>query len=223
MIELRDLSKEYQIARKRITVLDRISLSISSGDYIAVTGPSGAGKSTLMSIIGCLDKPTSGEYRLDHQSIYNDNEDELARIRRENFGFVFQSYNLIPRMTILQNVQLPMIYAGISDEVRRKRGYAALNAVGLGGYEQRHPGQLSGGQQQRAAIARALVNNPPVIIADEPTGSLDKGTANDIIELFDMMNKGGKTILYVTHDPDLVRHASRVLFIDKGKLHEVSN
>lgn len=222
MILLENISKDYFAGSSHVHALQKVNLKIESGDFIAITGPSGAGKSTLMSLIGCLDSPTSGTYLLNNNAITEASDEQLAILRRRYFGFVFQSFNLIPRLSVTQNVELPMIYSGIAPDKCAQRCNAVLDAVGIGDLGNRKPGQLSGGQQQRVAIARALVNNPPVIIADEPTGNLDSEKAEDIIELFEMLNGGGKTILYVTHDKNLVRHANRVIYVDNGRVQEVS-
>ena len=222
MILLENISKDYFVGSNHVHALQNVNLKIESGDFIAITGPSGAGKSTLMSLIGCLDSPTSGTYLLNNNAITEASDEQLAILRRRYFGFVFQSFNLIPRLSVTQNVELPMIYSGIAPDKCAKRCKAVLDAVGIGELGDRKPGQLSGGQQQRVAIARALVNNPPVIVADEPTGNLDSEKAEDIIELFEMLNGGGKTILYVTHDKNLVRHANRIIYVDNGRVQEIS-
>ena len=221
MIRLENISKDYFVGNSPVHALKNINLTIDSGEFVAVTGPSGAGKSTLMSIIGCLDSPSDGSYLLNSNNITLANDDDLAILRRRYFGFVFQSFNLIPRLNVVQNIELPMIYSGMPHAVCLQRSHDVLKAVGLEELGERKPGQLSGGQQQRVAIARALVNNPPVIIADEPTGNLDSKKAQDVIELFELLNSSGKTILYVTHDQGLVRHANRVIRVDNGQVVEV--
>lgn len=221
MIRLEQIRKAYTIETQKISVLENISLLINKGEFVAITGPSGAGKSTLMSMIGCLDKPDEGSYFIDGQPVVSLNGNELAALRRRKFGFVFQAFNLIPRLTVLQNVELPMVYAGLDDDKCLRRAIAVLRAVGMEKYVSRRPNQLSGGQQQRVAIARALVNNPPVIIADEPTGNLDSETASTVIDLLKTLNEAGKTVLYVTHDEKLVKHAQRVVHVADGKVREL--
>lgn len=221
MIRLEHISKDYLVGNSQVHALKDIDLSIGGGDFIAITGPSGAGKSTLMSILGCLDTPTRGKYLFNNKAVSFDHDDALAELRGQYFGFVFQSFNLIPRLTIVRNIELPMIYAGVPEKIRLKRTRAVLKAVDLAEMEDRRPSQLSGGQQQRVAIARALVNNPPVIIADEPTGNLDADMANEILELFNLLNQGGKTIIYVTHDKSLLKHATRIVHVEDGHIKEL--
>jgi putative ABC transport system ATP-binding protein len=221
MICLKNVSKDYFIGANRVHALKDVNLNIDSGDIVAITGPSGAGKSTLMSIIGCLDVPTSGTYYFNNKPILEADDETLSTLRRQYFGFIFQSFNLIPRLSVFQNVELPMVYAGMDLNTRQQRAYAVLKALGIEQMADRKPNQLSGGQQQRVAIARALVNNPPVIIADEPTGNLDSERAEEILALFEQLNVGGKTILYVTHDKDLVKHARRVIHVEGGRIREL--
>jgi len=220
MLELRGVSKTYQRDADVLTALDNISFTVEKGDFVAITGPSGSGKSTLLSILGCLDNPSSGQYLIDRVVVNYLSDAELANIRNRQIGFVFQSYNLIPRYTALINVQLPMVYAGISQALREKRAKLALKAVGLIERMHHKPAELSGGQQQRVAIARAIVNNPSLIIADEPTGSLDDDSTYDIIKLFQQLHQSGKTIVFVTHNMDLLPYANHVLKLEAGHLHK---
>jgi len=218
MLELRGISKTYQRDTDLLTALENINLTIEKGDFVAITGPSGSGKSTLLSILGCLDNPSSGQYLLNGSVVNYLSDIELARIRNFKIGFVFQSYNLIPRYSAFINVQLPMVYAGLSQTLREKRAKLALKAVGLIERMHHKPSELSGGQQQRVAIARAIVNNPSLIIADEPTGSLDDNSTNEIIKLFQQLHQSGKTIVFVTHNMDLLPYANRVIKLEAGQL-----
>jgi len=220
MLELRGISKAYQRGTDDtlLFALDDISLNINQGEFVAITGPSGSGKSTLLSILGCLDSPSAGTYLFSGNEISHLSEVEIADIRNQQIGFIFQSYNLIPRYTALANVQLPMIYAGVTPELREQRSTLALKAVGLGERMSHKPSELSGGQQQRVAIARAVVNNPGLIIADEPTGSLDDQSTLDIIKLFQQLHQAGKTIVFVTHNMDLLPYATRVIKLENGRL-----
>lgn len=218
MIELHDISKYYELGGKTVAALDSVNLRINKGEFVAITGPSGSGKSTLLSILGCLDVPTGGQYLLNGFSISKLTEDQLAKVRNQKIGFIFQSYNLIPRLNAIENVKLPMLYAGVSEAQRVQRAKLALNAVGLGDRIYHKPSEMSGGQQQRVSVARALVNNPDIIIADEPTGSLDDISTQDIIKLFTQLHEGGKTIIFVTHNMDLLPYASRAIHIEKGHL-----
>lgn len=215
-IEARDIYKTYQLGESTVNALDGVSISIDRGAFVAIMGPSGSGKSTFMNILGCLDKPTKGEYFLDGINIGTLNRDELATIRSSRIGFIFQMFNLLPRTSALENVELPMLYSGIPHSERKKRALLALKAVGLEGREHHHPNQLSGGQQQRVAIARALVNNAPLILADEPTGNLDTKTSMEIMDLLVRLNKeSGITIVLVTHEPDIAQYSQRIIrFLD---------
>lgn len=216
LIDVRQVTKDYIMGEVRLTALKSISLSIEKGEFISIMGPSGSGKSTFMNILGCLDRPTGGKYLLDGMDVSGLNRDELATIRNKKLGFVFQGFNLLPRTSALDNVELPMLYNGHSAKERSERAEAALKTVGLAGREHHHPNQLSGGQQQRVAIARALVNNAPILLADEPTGNLDTKTSVEIMELFVKLNtESNITVILVTHEPDIARFSRRVIrFLD---------
>ncbi len=220
MISLQDVSKTYHLGEVAVPVLKHISLQINQGEFVAIMGPSGSGKSTLMNIIGCLDVADSGRYLLNGTAIQHMTESQLATIRNRYIGFVFQSFNLIPRISALRNVELPMIYAGIDPEVRRHRSLTALQIVGLRDRADHAGANMSGGQQQRVAIARALVNNPQVIIADEPTGALDTHTGQEIMRLFQQLNANGKTIVMVTHENEIAAFAQRILYVRDGRVVE---
>jgi putative ABC transport system ATP-binding protein len=215
VIAVRDLHKHYITAAGPFPVLKEVNLDIAYGDYVAIMGPSGSGKSTFMNILGCLDKPSSGDYSLDGHETARLDGDALAKVRNKTIGFVFQGFNLLSRSTLLDNVALPLVYAGIDKAERHARAAELLRKVGLGKYFQSMPNQISGGQQQRVAIARALVNEPKLILADEPTGNLDSKTSEEIMELFGALNREGISIVLVTHEPDIAEHASRqVRFLD---------
>jgi putative ABC transport system ATP-binding protein len=216
LIEARDITKIYRIGDIKVKALSNVSLTIEKGDFVAVMGPSGSGKSTFMNILGCLDKPTDGKYFLEDIDIGDLERDELAGIRNKKIGFVFQGYNLLPRTSAIENVELPMLYDGVSAGERRQKAMDALKSVGLEGREDHNPNQLSGGQQQRVAIARALVNNAPLILADEPTGNLDTKTSVEIMELFVKLNTiSNITVILVTHENDIAAFSRRVIkFID---------
>lgn len=221
LIELRDVKKSYKLDSVEIPVLKGISMTVEKGEVVALIGPSGSGKSTLMNIIGCLDVPTSGEYILDSIPVQNMSRDQIAHIRNKKIGFVFQNFNLIARLTALENVELPMIYAGVSRKERKERAMELLNMVGLSDRSGHYPTQLSGGQQQRVAIARALANNPPIILADEPTGSLDTVTGKSIMDLLLSLNdKFGTTLIVVTHEPTIASYCRRTVRIKDGLLVE---
>jgi putative ABC transport system ATP-binding protein len=220
LVETQDLCRVYELDSGRVVALDRVSLSIDPGDFIAVMGPSGSGKSTFMNLVGCLDRPTSGRYRLQDAAVEGLDTDRLASLRNREIGFVFQQFNLLPRMDALENVELPMIYAGLGRRTRRERAVQALARVGLADRARHRPMQLSGGQQQRVAIARALVNGPSLLLADEPTGALDSRTAVEILALFQELNREGVTIVLVTHDADVSRHARRLVRFKDGRVVE---
>jgi putative ABC transport system ATP-binding protein len=218
LVELRNVSKIYHLGGEEIRALDDLSLDIGAGEFISIIGPSGSGKSTLMHILGCLDTPTRGTLKLDGTEIQNASRRELARIRNQKIGFVFQFFNLLPKLSVLQNVELPMIYSGASSRERRERAMAALKLVDLENRSKHRPMQLSGGQQQRVAIARALVNNPKIVFADEPTGNLDSHTGEAILTLFRKLSQEGRTIALVTHDPEIAAVTPRRIEIRDGKV-----
>ncbi len=218
IISMKNLGKTYRNGQIEVEALKSANINIAKEEFVAIMGPSGSGKSTLMNIIGCLDKATSGEYWLDGVNISSLNEVELAKIRNLKIGFVFQSFNLLPRITALQNVELPMIYAGIGSKERRKKATSALQRVGLDKRMHHKPNEMSGGQKQRVAIARALVNSPSIILADEPTGNLDSTSGEEIMTVFQDLNKEGVTIVLVTHEPDIAEHTKRVLRFRDGCL-----
>ena len=222
VIEIQGLYKDYNTAAGVFPVLKDVNLTIDDGDYVAIMGPSGSGKSTFMNILGCLDRPTKGEYILDGHSIKSLSSNELAKLRNKTIGFVFQGFNLLARSTLVENVSLPLVYAEDQKELRTKIAKNILERMGLGNYFDSKPSQISGGQQQRVAIARALVNQPRIILADEPTGNLDSKTSDEIMKIFDELNRIGNTIIIVTHENDIAEHASRqVRFLD-GKIVEDS-
>jgi putative ABC transport system ATP-binding protein len=216
LIETRDLWKTYQMGDEQIHALRGVSIQIERGEYVAIMGPSGSGKSTLMNLIGCLDTPSQGTYLLNGKEVSQMNDNELARIRNEEIGFVFQTFNLLPRATALHNVELPLVYAGIPKKERLEQAKGALDKVELTHRMHHRPNELSGGQRQRVAIARALVNNPSILLADEPTGNLDSKTGIEIMALFDRLHSAGNTIVLVTHEPDIAAHAHRVIAIREG-------
>ena len=218
VLELRDVIKTYVMGTEKVHALSGVSLDIGHNEYVAIMGPSGSGKSTLMNIIGCLDVPTSGSYSLAGEMVADKSETELAEIRNRLIGFVFQTFNLIPRANILHNVELPLIYGGIAKAERRERAAAALDAVGLGDRMQHRPNELSGGQRQRVAIARALVFNPSIILADEPTGNLDSRTGEEIMTMLDRMHADGQTIILVTHEDNIAAHARRTIRLRDGRI-----
>lgn len=218
MITLTDITKVYKNGPLEVEALSHIDLRIEQGEFVAIMGTSGSGKSTLMNIIGCLDIPTTGSYVLDGEEVHKLNEDDLARVRNRKIGFVFQSFNLLSRQTVLQNVTLPMMYAGISREKRQARALELLDKVGLKDRVKHRPNELSGGQKQRVAIARALTMEAPILLADEPTGNLDTKSSHDIMALFREIHREGTTIVLVTHEPDIAEHADRVLLFGDGKL-----
>jgi putative ABC transport system ATP-binding protein len=218
MIETRELWKTYTMGDEEIHALRGVSIQIDRGEYVAIMGPSGSGKSTLMNLIGCLDTPTRGTYLLNGKEVSQMNDNELARIRNEEIGFVFQTFNLLPRATALHNVELPLVYAGISKKARLERAKAAIDKVELTHRMTHKPNELSGGQRQRVAIARALVNNPSILLADEPTGNLDTKTGHEIMELFARLHQSGNTIIVVTHEADVAAYAHRAIAIRDGQV-----
>lgn len=215
-IALSDVTKTYQMGDMTVAALAGVSLNIAEGEFTAIMGPSGSGKSTLMNILGCLDRPTSGSYMLDGQEVATLGDDELAITRNQKIGFVFQSFNLLPRITALENVALPLVYAGVPKGERKERAAAALAAVGLENRLGHVPNELSGGQRQRVAIARALINEPTIIMADEPTGNLDSKSGEEVMNIFKKLNASGRTIILVTHEPDIAEHAKRVIHVRDG-------
>ena len=220
LIETRDLWKTYVMGSEEIHALRGVSIEIERGEYVAIMGPSGSGKSTLMNLIGCLDTPTKGSYLLNEKEVASMTDDELARIRNEEIGFVFQTFNLLPRATALHNVELPLIYAGVPARERQEQARQALEKVELTSRAAHRPNELSGGQRQRVAIARALVNNPSILLADEPTGNLDSKTGTEIMGVFERLHAAGNTIVLVTHEPDIAAYAHRVISIRDGQVEK---
>jgi len=216
VIEIRDVTKLYRMGEETVHALRGVALQVHRNEYLAIMGPSGSGKSTLMNMLGCLDTPTSGHYQFNGKDVSSMSDDELADIRNREIGFVFQTFNLLPRSTALHNVELPLIYAGMSPHDRRARAVEVLQHVGLGDRMLHKPNELSGGQRQRVAVARALVNRPSIILADEPTGNLDSRTGEEIMQLFDQLYEQGNTIIVVTHEEDIARHARRAIRLHDG-------
>ena len=220
LIELREISKIYHTGKVEVEAVKNIDLDIDKGEYLSIMGPSGSGKSTLMNLIGCLDTPTKGSYHLENKSVHKMDDSELARIRNKKIGFVFQTFNLLPRVTALHNVELPLIYSGVDSEARKEKAADLLEQVGLGHRKEHHPNELSGGQRQRVAIARALVNDPSLILADEPTGNVDTETGADIMQIFDELNQEGNTIILVSHEKSIAEHADRMVNLLDGEIAE---
>lgn len=220
LIELVDIGRKYVIGAETIHAIKSVSLSIKKGEFVALMGPSGSGKSTLMNILGCLDTPTRGEYYLNNQLVSDMTENELAEVRNKEIGFVFQTFNLLPRSTSLDNVALPLIYAGIGKRERTEKAQLALESVGLGERVYHKPNELSGGQRQRVAVARALINNPSIILADEPTGNLDTKTSIEIMNLIEEIHSKGNTIVLVTHEEDIAQHAHRIVRMRDGLIED---
>lgn len=216
IIQIRDLKRFYKMGETIVRALDGVTFNINRNEYIAIMGPSGSGKSTLMNIIGCLDTPTEGEYVLNNQNVSDLDDSELAEVRNREIGFVFQTFNLLPRTDCLANVELPLIYSGVKTSERKERAIATLNKVGLGDRLDHKPNELSGGQRQRVAIARALVNNPSILLADEPTGNLDTKTGDEIMLLFEELYRAGNTIIVVTHEQEVAEHARRIVRLRDG-------
>ncbi len=220
ILEITDICKDYPQGKDVVHVLKNISLSVENGDYIAIMGPSGSGKTTLMNIIGCLDVPTSGTYILNGQDLGKCNDNQLAEVRNKEIGFVFQSFHLLPKLNAVENVALPLLYAGVPKKERLERAAAALETVGLGDRLNFKPNQLSGGQCQRTAIARAIVGSPKLLLADEPTGALDTLSGDQVMEIFDMLHKKGSTIIMITHEPAIARRANRIYHILDGEIRD---
>ncbi|AYK09152.1 ABC transporter ATP-binding protein [Brevibacillus laterosporus] len=218
VIRIADVKKKYVIGDQEIHALRGVNLSIEEGDFVAIMGPSGSGKSTMMNMIGCLDLPSSGTFYLDGYPVSEAEDEELAKIRNQKIGFVFQNFNLIPRTPAVENVELPLLYAGVDAKQRRQRAIDSLHRVGLGNRLYNKPNELSGGQQQRVSIARALVNEPVIILADEPTGALDTKTSQEIMGIFQQLNNEGKTVILVTHEPDIAEYAKRVIHFRDGQI-----
>lgn len=218
VIELKDIMKTYVMGDSVVHALDHVNVKIAYGEFTSIMGASGSGKSTMLNILGCLDRPTSGEYFLDGKEIAGYNDDELAHTRNAKIGFVFQNFNLLPKLSAQENVALPLIYAGVDEEERMERARQALESVGLGQRVEHKPTEMSGGQRQRVAIARALINNPAIIMADEPTGNLDTKSSYEIMDIFKEMNASGKTIVMVTHEPDIAQQTKRILVMRDGQI-----
>ena len=218
VIRIRDLTREYRMGSERILALRGVTLEIHRNEYVAIMGPSGSGKSTMMNVLGCLDTPTAGEYWLNGEEVSHLTDDALARVRNREIGFVFQTFNLLPRATALHNVELPLVYAGARARERRDRAVAALERVGLGERMHHRPNELSGGQRQRVAIARALVNQPSILLADEPTGNLDSVTSEEIMEVFAALHAAGQTVIMVTHERDIAARAQRRIVLRDGRV-----
>ncbi len=220
LIDIRDVTKVYQMGQEKVQALAGVSLGVERGEYVAIMGPSGSGKSTLMNLIGCLDTPSSGSYVLNGKEVARMTDDELAAIRNQEIGFVFQTFNLLPRTSALQQVELPLVYGGASKKDRKERAVKALKAVGLADRMNHTPNEMSGGQRQRVAVARALINDPSILLADEPTGNLDSQTGAEIMALFAELNAKGNTIVLVTHEEDIAAHARRIVRLKDGRIRD---
>ncbi|MHB1468142.1 MAG: ABC transporter ATP-binding protein [Solirubrobacteraceae bacterium] len=220
MIALRDATKTYDLGDVAVHALQGVTLRIERGEFVAIMGSSGSGKSTLMNILGCLDVPTTGRYEIDGVNVELMDEDDLSDLRNHRIGFIFQSFNLVPRTSALANVELPLSYAGLNRPERRRRAQAALNAVGMANRVDHLPSELSGGQQQRVAVARAIVTNPSLILADEPTGNLDTRSTSEVMEIFDSLNREDRTVVLITHEPDVALHARRAIHLSDGHIVE---
>ena len=220
LIDIRNITKVYEMGEEKVHALSGVTLGVERGEYVGIMGPSGSGKSTLMNLIGCLDTPTAGSYVLNGREVAQMTDDELAAIRNQEIGFVFQTFNLLPRTNALQQVELPLVYSGLSRRDRHERAMKALEAVGLSDRMGHHPNEMSGGQRQRVAIARALINNPSILLADEPTGNLDSQTGAEIMTLFDELNSRGNTIVLVTHEENIAAHARRIVRLLDGKIRD---
>ena len=218
MITMQDITKTYQMGDTTVHALDGVTVSINKGEFVAITGPSGSGKSTLMNILGCLDRPTAGSYKLDGDEVATLNDDQLALTRNKKIGFVFQNFNLLPRISAVKNIELPLVYAGVDNTERIRRAIETLTKVGIGDRKDHRPNELSGGQRQRVAIARALVTDPAILIADEPTGNLDTKSSLEIMDIFCGLHAQGRTIIMVTHEADIAAYAKRVIFVRDGKI-----
>jgi len=219
LIEIKDLTKNYRMDDVEVEALKTINLQIQKNEYVAIMGPSGSGKSTLMNILGCLDTPTTGQYLFNNIDVSSLDDDTLSAMRNKEIGFVFQNFNLLPRMSALYNVEMPLMYAGVHKTERKERALKALDRVGLADRIEHKPSELSGGQRQRVAIARALVSNPGILLADEPTGALDSKTGDEIMELFRELHQEGNTIIVITHEQEIANHANRTIFIKDGLIH----
>ena len=218
IVDVQDLRKSYMMGDTLVRALDGVSLAFDEGDYVAIMGPSGSGKSTLLNLLGCIDRPTTGRYLLGGQDVSTLSDNELSDIRSRRLGFIFQSYNLIPQLTVLENIEVPLYYQGLPEHESRERASALAEMVGLSARLKHRPNELSGGQQQRAAIARSLANHPLVLLADEPTGNLDSATGREILAMLDNLNQQGRTIIMVTHDPDVAQRTSRVVRMADGRV-----